>query len=135
MNATETKHRDICERTFQFAVRIIKLCQHLEEHSGVNRTLGNQLLRAGTSIGSNVEEAQAGHSRADFISKIGIALREARETHYWLRLLEAAEIVPASRIDSLKGEAEELKKILGAIVVSSRKRNPLTHLLFFIFTF
>ena len=61
---------------------------------------------------------------------MGIALREARETHFWIRLLEAAEIVPVSRLDPLQGEAEELKKILGSIVVRSRRRNPLVRLFF-----
>src|SRR5712692_1502691 len=102
MNAAKSEPQEICERTFQFAVRVVKLCQFLEEDSGVSRTLAGQLLRAGTSVGANVEEAQAGHSRADFISKMGIALREGRETHYWLRLLEAAEIVPVSRLELLK---------------------------------
>ena len=72
--------RDICERTFRFALRIMKLCQQLEERRGVARTLGWQLLRSGTSIGANVEEAQAGQSKLDFISKNAIALKEARET-------------------------------------------------------
>ena len=70
--------RDIRERAFKFAVRIIKLCQHLDKKPGAPRTLSSQLLRAGTSVGANVEEAQAGQSRADFISKNAIALKEAR---------------------------------------------------------
>jgi four helix bundle protein len=78
--------RDIESRTFDFALAIVTLCQALDAQPGVGRTLSRQLLRSGTSIGANVEEAQAGQSRADFISKNGIALKEARETHYWLRL-------------------------------------------------
>ena len=74
--------KDIKERTFEFAGRIIKLCQHLDKEAGVPGTLSNQLLKAGTSVGANVEEAQAGQSRADFISKNAIALKEARETHF-----------------------------------------------------
>jgi four helix bundle protein len=73
---------DIQERTFAFAVRIVKLCRHLDEQPGVSRTLGRQLLRAGTSVCANMEEAQAGESKADFIHKCAIALKEARETHY-----------------------------------------------------
>ena len=76
--------QDVRERTFEFAVRIIKLCQHLDKTAGVPRTLSNQLLKAGTSVGANVEEAKGGQSRADFISKNAIALKEARETHFWL---------------------------------------------------
>jgi four helix bundle protein len=68
----------ICERTFEFAVRIVKLCRFLDEQPGVGRTLSNQLLRSGTSIGANVEEAKGGQSKADFLSKISIACKEAR---------------------------------------------------------
>ena len=78
--------KDITQRSFQFAVRVVKLCKHLDSASGDSRTLGNQLLRAGTSIGANVEEAQAGQSKADFIS---IDRKDARETLYWLKLLLA----------------------------------------------
>jgi four helix bundle protein len=79
------------------------------------------LLRAGTSIGANIEEARAGQSRPDFISKNAIALKEARETNYWIRLLVAAQLVPESRLSALEAESAELMKIIGAIVVSSRK--------------
>ncbi|MEA5503666.1 four helix bundle protein [Halotia wernerae UHCC 0503] len=82
-------NQDITERTFEFAVRIVKLCQSLEEIPGVPRTLAKQLLRSGTSIAANVEEARAGQSKADFIHKNAIALKEVRETNYWLRLLVA----------------------------------------------
>ena len=74
--------QDITERTFKFALRIIKLFKSLnEEYSADKYILAKQLLRSGTSIGANVEEAQAGQSRADFISKMSIALKEARETN------------------------------------------------------
>ena len=109
--------RDIESRTFAFALRIVRLCQVLEEKGGVARTLGWQLLRSGTSIGANVEEAQAGQSRADFRSKNSVALKEARETRYWLRLLEGTKIVKPERLRRLMAEAEELSKILGAIVL------------------
>ena len=112
---------DIRERTFDLAIRLVKLCRYLEQKPGVGRTLSWQLLRAGTSVGANVEEAQAGQSRADFISKNAIALKEARETDYWLRLLVAAQVVPERRISGLRAEVEELKRILGAIVVSAKK--------------
>jgi four helix bundle protein len=69
-----------------------------------------------------VEEAQAGQSRADFISKNGIALKESRETHYWLRLLSASGVVPEDRLAGLRTEAEELMRILGAIIVSAKSR-------------
>src|SRR5882724_8410244 len=108
---------DIRERTFEFAVRIIKLCQHLDRKPGFPRTLSYQLLKAGTSVGANIEEAQAGQSRPDFISKNSIALKEARECHYWLRLLISAKIMAEKRLAELRDEADEIKRILGSIVV------------------
>jgi len=83
--------------------------------------LSKQLLRSGTSVGANVEEAQAGQSKADFISKMSIALKEARETNYWLRFIEASEMVKSEKIAEIKKESEEIKKILAAIIVSSKK--------------
>ncbi len=73
---------EIEERTYRFALRVVRLCVHLDETPGAKRTLGNQLLRSGTSIGANVEEAHAAHSRAEFVSKMAVALKEARETRY-----------------------------------------------------
>ena len=122
MNVLENP-RDIEKRTFEFGVRIIKLCQFLECQSWVNSTLGRQILRCGTGIGSNVEEAQAAESRADFISKNNISLKEARETHYRLRLLAAAEVVSKARLRSILDEALELTRILGAIVVSAKRNS------------
>lgn len=113
--------KDICERTFEFAVRIVKLCQELDKTPGVSRTLCKQLLSAGTSVGANVEEAQAAQSRADFISKNSIGLKEARESHFWLRLLIAAEIMPEKRLAGLRDEADEIKRILGSIIVSTKQ--------------
>jgi four helix bundle protein len=114
--------KDIKVRAFDFALRIVKLCQHLDKQSGVPRTLAYQLLKAGTSVGANIEEAQAGQSRPDFISKNSIALKEARECHYWLRLLIAAKIMPEKRLAELREEAEELMRILGSIVVRTKRR-------------
>jgi four helix bundle protein len=113
---------DIRERTPQFALRIIQLCQHLEARGGVARTIGWQLLRSGTAMGANVEEARSAESRADFISKNAIALKEARETDYWLRLLAGVRIIAAVRLADLLREAGELKRIPGAIIVPSKRR-------------
>lgn len=112
----------ITERTFNFAVRVVKLCKFLERQDRVSRTLANQLLRSGTSIGANVEEAQAGQSKADFIAKMSIARKEARETHYWLRLLKESEIVPESQLSEIVQEADEIIRILTAIVKTSQTR-------------
>ena len=117
----EVRSIDIRERAFLFAVRVVKSCRYLEESPGASRTLARQLLRAGTSIGANLEEAQSGQSKADCISKNAIALKEARETSYWLRLLIASDIVTEPRVAEMQREVEELKRIIGAIIVSSKK--------------
>jgi four helix bundle protein len=117
----EQKPRDIKERTFDFAVEIVRLCHDLDKTPGTTRTLGRQLLRSGTSIGANVEEAQAGRSRADFISKYSIALKEARETIYWLRLLIGSNVYSNGESESLQREAQEISRIIGSIIVNTRK--------------
>lgn len=107
---------DLCERTFAFATRIVLFCRELDKRPGVNRTLCRQLLRSGTSIGANVEEAQGGQSRADFVSKMQIACKEARETHYWLRLLVATDIVLPEKLAPLVQECNELVAILTSVI-------------------
>lgn len=114
---------DIPERTFEFARRIVKLCQALDEKPGVPRTMANQLLRSGTSIGANVEEGQASQSEADFISKYSIACKKARETHYWLRLLAATEVIAAERLTDLEEECNELVAILTTIIKKIRSKS------------
>jgi four helix bundle protein len=109
----ESKPQDIKERTFNFAAEIVRFCDALDSKRGAVRTLGRQLLRAGTSIGANVEEAQAGQSRADFISKYSIALKEARETIYWLRLLKTTACAPTSKLKLLD---RKQSKLLGLLV-------------------
>jgi len=114
------QRRDLPERTFEFARRIVKVCQLLDEAPGVSRTLAHQLLRSASSIGANVEEGQASQSRADFISKYSIACKEARETHYWLRLLAASKVIPATRLAALIDEANQLVAVLTTIVKKTR---------------
>lgn len=82
--------------------------------------LCNQVLRSATSIGANVEEAQAAHTKNTFTYKMNIALSEARETHYWLRLMAESDLMKTEILSSPVKEADELKKILGAIVSKSR---------------
>lgn len=110
----------IVERSFEFAVRVVRLCRFLEKQDRVSQTLANQLLRSGTSIGANIEEAQAGQSKADFIAKMSISRKEARETLYWLRLLKAAEIVEAEKLNDITKEADEVVRILTSIVKTSQ---------------
>ena len=113
-------HVDITNRTFKFALRIVKLCRFLKEGCMVPRALVSQLIRSGTSIGANVEEAQAGQSRADFTSKISIACKEARETLYWLRLMSASDNSLNVRMSDIIQEANELVSILTSIIKSTK---------------
>lgn len=117
----KTSRRDICDRTFEFALRVVKLCKRLNERRLVDRALVNQLIRAGTSIGANVEEAQSGQSRADFLSKMSIACKEARETHYWLRLISASEPSISDQMTEIIQEANELVSILTSIIKSTKE--------------
>jgi four helix bundle protein len=111
---------DIPERTFEFAGCIVALCRFLDEKPGVSRILAKQLLRSGTSIGANVEEGQGSQSEADFLSKYSIACKEARETHYWLRLLAATEVTTESRLGELADECSQIIAILTAIIKKLR---------------
>jgi len=115
----EENKRDIKERSFKFAVRIIKFVQKLPRNY-VSQKIGGQLLDSGTSVGANVEEATGGFSKKDFTYKMGVALKEARESNYWLRLIKVSEIAKGDELDSLLGESEEIKKILASIVKTSK---------------
>jgi four helix bundle protein len=114
---------DIEGRTYAFALRVVQLDQVVGRRTGAARVIGNQLLRSGTSVGANVEEAHAAQSRPDFVSKMSIALKEARESRYWLRLLSDSQLVPADRIAPLLTEATEIMRILGAIVATCRRND------------
>ena len=115
------QRQDLKERTFDFALRVVKLVNHLPKNTS-GCVLGKQVLRAATSVGANCEEAHAGYSRDDFVFKLKVALREAREARYWLRLLKSSKLVEPSRLESIIDEAEQIKKILGAIVSKSRAK-------------
>ena len=104
----------VVEKNFEFAVRIVKLYRYLmKEHK--EYVLSKQLLRSGTSIGANVAEAQRGQSKADFISKMSIALKEANETEYWLKLLYRTDYLSKAQYDSISMDSRELLGILMAI--------------------
>ncbi|MBD2308613.1 four helix bundle protein [Chroococcidiopsis sp. FACHB-1243] len=108
----------ITEKTQKFAIRVIKACSFLDEKPGVCRTLSKQLLRSGTSIGANVREAQSAQSDKDFLSKLEVALKEARETEYWLEILIEFGMVKLNKFQPLLTEASE---IVGILVTSTRK--------------
>jgi len=82
------------ERTFNFARRVVNLCQMVDQTPGVSRTLANQLLRSGTSIGANVGEARRDRAVQTLSTRLLVAYKEPRETHYWLRLVAATEVIP-----------------------------------------
>jgi len=89
---------------------------------GAGRILAKQYLRSATSIGANIEEAQAGETRADFAHKLGVARKEARESLYWLRLLAESGIVPQTKLDPLLRETAELLAVITSIIVSAKKK-------------
>jgi four helix bundle protein len=104
----------IKQKSYDFALHILKLCTKLKGKK--HYEIASQLLRSGTSIGANVEEALAGQSRNDFSAKMCIASKEARETNYWLRLIKDSEIFDKQKTQKLIEESEELIKILSSIV-------------------
>ena len=111
---------DIVKRSYAYALRVIRLYRHLEKDD-VGRVLGNQLLKSGTSVGANVHEAQGGQSRADFIAKISIAQKEAKETVYWFRIIQGAKLIDDKRLKGLFDEAEQLVRILSSILITAKK--------------
>lgn len=110
----EMKKNVVQEKSYAFALRIVKLyswlCDEKREY-----VLSKQLLRSGTSIGANVEEAIGGISERDFSAKMIIAYKEARESHFWLRLLHDSEFIDQAAFESIIGDCDELLKLLGSI--------------------
>ena len=108
-------------KSFDFAVRIVRLYQHLSEEKR-EYTLSKQLLRSGTSIGANVAEGQRAQTAADFNAKMNIALKEANETEYWLRLLHKTEYLTDREFESIYGDIREILAILTAICKKTNKK-------------
>ena len=113
------KDNVIQTKSYDFAVRIVKLYKHLSQEKR-EFVLSKQLLRSGTSIGANVEEAIGGQSRKDFFAKLTIAYKEARESHYWIRLLKDTDYLTEEEYNSLIKDIEEILKIIGSIQKSIR---------------
>ena len=109
----------IAEKSFAFAIRIVNLYKHLNE-TKKEFVLSKQLLRSGTSIGANVAEAEQAQSTPDFVSKMSIALKEASETKYWIRLLASTSYLTEAESVSILNDCVELEKILVSIVKSSK---------------
>lgn len=115
----------IQEKSFAFAIEIVNTAKWLREENK-EYVLFKQLLRCGTSIGANIEEAIGGQSRADFYAKLTIAYKEARETHYWLKLLKATNYLDVDRFDVLDNAIVEIQKILSAIQLSIKQNKSIT---------
>ena len=113
-------NNNIYQKSFQFAVRIVRLCKYLQTEQK-EYILSKQVLRSGTSIGANVAEAQQAQSKPDFTSKINIALKEAAETDYWLRLLHETEYLSKTQFESMISDCDEIESILVSIVKSSKQ--------------
>jgi four helix bundle protein len=109
------------DKSFEFALKIIKVCRKLQVEDK-EFVLSNQLLRSGTSIGANVEEGVGSFSDRDFHFKFSIAYKEARETHYWIRLLSESGFIKDVEAHPLLENAEELLKIIGSILRTMRNK-------------
>jgi len=114
------KNNPVLEKSYQLAIRIVKLSKYLVE-SKQEYVLSKQVLRCGTSIGANVEEAEGAQSKRDFIAKCSIAYKEARETHYWIRLLRDTDYLNKDHAASLLADVDELLRLLGSILITSKK--------------
>ena len=116
------KNNIILDKSFDFAIRVIKLYKHLCDDKK-EYILSKQLIRSGTSIGANINEAQAGQSKRDFIAKMSIASKEARESKYWIDLLIKTDYlnINENHVKSLLNDIEEIVKLLTSIVKSSQE--------------
>jgi four helix bundle protein len=112
--------RDLDHRVFRFACRIVEVFELLNAKGGAARVVGYQLLDAGTSVGSNYEEAGAGQTKADFISKLCISRKESRESLFWLRLIAAKHLLAPETIADDISEARQLTAIFTAIIKKAR---------------
>ena len=106
-------------KSFDFAIRIINLYKYLTENKK-EYILSKQLIRSGTSIGANIAEAEQAQSRADFISKLNIALKETAETKYWIKLLYATNYITDAENQSLMSDCIEIEKLLVTIIKTSK---------------
>lgn len=114
------RNSDLSERFYQFALRVVKLVRSLQKETA-SYEIGRQLIRAGTSVCANYEEAQGAFSKKDFIFKLSISLKEARESSIWLRLLRDSGLKKDEEIEDLIRESKEIGKILGKSIVTSKK--------------
>jgi len=117
----EEKPYDIGERTFLFGVRVVRLVGQLPR-TVAGYAIGRQVVRAGTSVGANVEEADAAESKRAFIHKMAIARKEAKETRFWLRIILKTPLLDIPEAHALLQESDELIRILSAIIITAKKK-------------
>ena len=121
LNEVIMESNAIVDKSFEFAVRIVNLCKFLRnEHR--EYILSKQIMRSGTSIGANVSEAQRGQSKADFLAKMSIALKEANETQYWLKLLYRTDYISQTQYESIHKDMAELLSILTVICKTAAQK-------------
>ena len=113
----------VLDKSFDFAVRIVKLYKHLR-YTVEERVLSTQVLKSGTSIGANIREAMRSSSRKDFVAKMNISLKEAYETEYWLELLYKTEYISKKEYDSIFPQCRELTNILSQIILTTKANSP-----------
>ena len=113
--------RELGERLLDFGVRVIKVVEAMPG-TLVGRRIGDQLLRSGTSVGANYEEAQAAESKLDFVHKLQLSLKEVRESNYWLLLLSKAKTLPPKQLEELIDESHQLRAILSKAVATAKGR-------------
>ena len=112
----------VIDKSYAFAIRIVN-CYKFLYTDKKEFVLSKQLLRSGTSIGANVEEAVGGQSRNDFFAKLSIANKEARETNYWLRIMRDTQILDLKMAESLLSDNEEILKLIGSILKTMKSQN------------
>jgi four helix bundle protein len=117
----QNKESIIEQKSFRFAVRIINLYKFLQE-TKKEFVMSKQILRSGTAIGANINEALSSESTSDFIHKLSISAKEVRETSYWLRLLQETQFIDSKAFDSIHYECLELLKILNSIILTSKQK-------------
>lgn len=122
MNSSKVKSESIIStKSYAFALEVIKIYKYLYNEKK-EFVLSKQLLRSGTSIGANINEAVSGQSKRDFVHKLSIALKEARETLYWLKLLTDSGYIELSNFDTLSSSCEEIIRILSSIILTTKEK-------------
>jgi len=115
------KAENISERLLDYGVLIVRLCTMLSD-TLEGRNIGGQLFRAGTSVGANYEEARGAQSRADFVHKLQIVLKEIREAKYWLRLIQRSDILSGKELEDAINETQQIGNIIGRSIITAKTK-------------